>query len=207
MEIERPAGVVDDAGLIASPAWIGEPDLPTLLFCKGLGVFDGAGLGVKVGNVQSSAGNLALESLLVLETDFGLIDRQAQTIQVSAFRKVAFDLLENRLPLGLGSHQEIAPALLGLSVIDQNPTIRQASVGPSVRALAGKGNFLPRFSSDLPRHDVVSPTLRVLSVQDRSVRPVPSPSLVEVGLRGIGYLMKTRALCIDDADRRFPHTD
>ena len=118
MEIERPAGVVDDAGLIASPAWIGEPDLPALLFCKGLGVFDGAGLGVKVGNVQCSAGNLALESLLVLETDFGLIDRQAQTIQVPALCQVAFDLLENRLALELWGHQEITPALLGMSVVD-----------------------------------------------------------------------------------------
>ena len=76
-----------------------------------------------------------------------------------------------------------------------------------MRALASKGNLLPGFSPDLTRHDVVSPTLRVFTVPDGSVFAVPGPSLVEVGLRGIGDLMKTRAVCIDDADRRFPHTD
>ena len=54
---------------------------------------------------------------------------------------------------------------------------------------------------------MVSPTLRIFTVPDRSVFAVAGPGLVEVGLRGIGDLMKTRTVCIDDADRRFPHTD
>ena len=207
IQVKRSARLIHDGGLVARPARVGKPDLPALLVGKRLGVRNYEGLGIEIGKVQGTPRYLALKSLLVLETNLGLVDRQAQTIQVSAFRQIAFDLLENRLVLGLGSHQEIAPALLGMSVVDQNPPIRQASVGPSVRTLACKGNLLPGYSSDLPRHDVVSTTLRVLSVPDRSVRPVPSPSLVEVGLRGIGDLMKTRAVCIDDADRRLPHTD
>jgi len=207
IQVERSARLIHDGGLVARPARVGKPDLPALLVGKRLGVGDGTGLGIEIGKVQSTPGNLALESLLVLETDLGLVDRQAQTIQVPALRQVAFDLLENRLTLGLWGHQEITPALLWMSVVDQNSSIRQASVGPSVRALASKGHFLPGISSDLPRHDVVSPTLRVLSVPDGSVRPIPGPSLVEVGLRGICDLMKTCAVCIDDADRRFPHTD
>ena len=94
-----------------------------------------------------------------------------------------------------------------MSVVDQNSSIRQASVGPSVRTLVSKDNLLPGFPSDLPRHDMVSPALRVLTIPDGSVFAVPGPSLVEVGLHGIGDLMKARAVCIDDADRRFPHTD
>ena len=144
---------------------------------------------------------------MVFETDFGLVDRQAQPIQVPGFCQVAFNLLENRLALELGGHKEVAPTLLGMSVVDQNSPIRQASVGPSVRALSSKGNLLPGFSSNLPRHNVVSPTLWVFTVPNRSVFAVAGPSLVEVGLRGIGDLMKTSAVCIDDADRRFPHTD
>ena len=207
IQAERPTRLIHDGRLVARPARVGKPDLLALLVGKRLGVRNHEGLGIEIGKVQSTPGNLALESLLVLETDLGLVHRQAQTIQVPAFRQVTFDLLENRLALGLGSHEEIAPALLGMSVIDQNPPIRQASVGPSVRSLAGKGNFLPGLSSDLPNHDVVSPTLRVFSVPDRSVFAVPGPSLVEVGLRGIGDLMKTRTVCIDDADRSFPHAD
>ena len=207
IQVKRSARLIHDGRLVARPARVSKPDLLALLVGKGLGVGDGTGLGIEIGKEQSTPGNLALESLLVLETDLSLVDREAQTIQVPALRQIAFDLLENRFALGLGSHEEVAPALLGMSMVDQNSSIRQASVGPSVRALVGKGHFLPRFSSDLPRHDVVSPAFWVLSVPDGSVFAVPGPGLVEVGLRGICDLMKTRAVCIDDADRRFPHTD
>ena len=85
IEVERPAGVIDDAGLIASPARIGEPDGLTLFVCEWLGVFDGAGLGVKVGDVQCSTGNLSLESFLKFKTDFGLVNGQAKSVQVPPF--------------------------------------------------------------------------------------------------------------------------
>ena len=64
IEVERPAGVIDDAGLVTSPARIGEPDGLTFFVCEWFGVFDGGGFGVKVGDVQCSTGNLPLESFL-----------------------------------------------------------------------------------------------------------------------------------------------
>ena len=150
IQVKRSARLIHDGRLVARPARVSKPDLLALLVGKGLGVGDGTGLGIEIGKEQSTPGNLALESLLVLETDLSLVDREAQTIQVPALRQIAFDLLENRFALGLGSHEEVAPALLGMSMVDQNSSIRQASVGPSVRALVGKGHFLPGFPPIFP---------------------------------------------------------
>ena len=74
IEVERPAGMIDDAGLVTSPARIGEPDWFALLVCKWLGVGDLAVLGIEICYVKRASRNLSLESLLELKTDFGLVD-------------------------------------------------------------------------------------------------------------------------------------
>jgi len=73
--------------------------------------------------------------------------------------------------------------------------------------MAGKRNLLAGLPTDLSRHDVVAAAIGILSVPDRYVRAVPSPSLVEVGVLGIRNLMKLRSVGINDADCCFPHTD
>ena len=73
--------------------------------------------------------------------------------------------------------------------------------------LVGKSDFLARFPSDLSCHDVVAPAIWIFSIPDGGVRAVTSPSLVEVGLRGISNLMKPRSVRVDDADRCLPQTD
>ena len=94
--------MIDNCGLVKGPTRIGKPDLLALGIGKRLRVGDGAGLGVKIRDVQGSAGNLPLESSLVLKANFGLINRETQSIKVSSFCQVALNLLKSRLPLGVG---------------------------------------------------------------------------------------------------------
>ena len=75
IQVKRSTCVVHDGGLVARPARVGKPDLLARLVGKGLGVSDRTGLGIEISKVQGAPGNLALESLLVFETDFGLVDR------------------------------------------------------------------------------------------------------------------------------------
>ena len=66
--------MIDDAGLIASPARIGEPNGLTFFVCEWLGVCDLAVLGIEICYAKRASRNLSLESLLELKTDFGLVD-------------------------------------------------------------------------------------------------------------------------------------
>ena len=207
IEVERPAGVIDDAGLIASPARIGEPDVLTLFVCEWLGVFDGAGLGVIVGNVQCSAGNLSLESFLKFKTDFGLVNGQAKSVQIPPFGQVTVDFLKDRFAMRLGGHQVITPALLRVGMINQNPPVGHTGVCPRVVSLVGKTDLLAGLPADLSRHDVVAAAIWIFSIPDRRVRAVTSPSLVEVGVLGIRNLMKPCSIGVDDTDRCLPHSD
>ena len=92
-------------------------------------------------------------------------------------------------------------------MINQNSAIRQASVNPSVRALIGKRNLLARLASNLSRHDVVSSTFRVFPIPDGCIGSIARPSLVEICVVGIGNLMKTGTICIDDANGCLPFAD
>ncbi len=73
--------------------------------------------------------------------------------------------------------------------------------------LVRKRDFRARFPFDLSCHDVVAPAIWIFSSPDGGVRAGTSPSLVEVGLRGISNLMKPRSVRVDDADRCLPHAD
>lgn len=207
IKVERPAGVIDDAGLVTSPARIGEPDGLTFFVCEWFGVFDGGGFGVKVGDVQCSTGNLSLESFLKFKTNFGLVNGQAESVQVPPFGQVTVDFLKDRFAIRLGGHKVITSALLRVGMINQNPPVGHAGVCPSMSTLVGKSDFLARFSSDLSRHDVVAAAIGIFSIPDGSVRAVTSPSLVEVGVLGIRNLMKPRTIGVDDTDRCLPHAD
>ena len=92
-------------------------------------------------------------------------------------------------------------------MINQNPPVGHTGVCPRVVFLVGKSDLLAGLSADLPRHDVVAAASRILSIPDRRVRAVPSPSLVKVGVLGIRNLMKPRSVGVNDTDRCLPHAD
>ena len=107
----------------------------------------------------------------------------------------------------LGGHQVITPALLRVGMINQNPPVGHTGVCPRVIFLVGKSDLVAGLSADLPRHDVVAAASRILSIPDRRIRAVPSPSLVKVGVLGIRNLMKPCSIGVDDTDRCLPHPD
>ena len=70
--------------------------------------------------------------------------------------------------------------------------------------LIRQGDLLARLSADFAGHDLVTVFLRLLSIPDRRVGSVPHSSLIQVGVRPVGELMKTGAVHVDDADGGLP---
>ena len=69
IEVKGSTGVVDDRGFVLGPSRVSVPDWFPFLVGKRLGVCDGAFLNVKVSDIESTSGHLALEPFRVLKTN------------------------------------------------------------------------------------------------------------------------------------------
>ena len=92
-------------------------------------------------------------------------------------------------------------------MIHQDPAIRQAGVYPGMIAITGQCDLIARFSSNLADHHMVPLATRIPSVPNRTIASVPGPGLVKIRFLGIGNLMKTGTIGIDDTDSRLPIPD
>ena len=144
--------MVHNCRFVLGPARISEPAIRSLLVGKRLDVGNTALLRVEVGNVERAARVFVRKALLVLKTNHLLARRNADAIQQSLLRQFAVDAFILRFCADLGRHEEIAPAMFGVSGLNENSTVLKARVSPIVKILVGESNLLPGFGAHLALH-------------------------------------------------------
>ena len=73
--------------------------------------------------------------------------------------------------------------------------------------IIGQCDLIARFCSNLADHHMVPLTTWIPPVPNRSITSIPCPCLIKIGLLGIRNLVKSRTVCIDNANGRLPIPD
>jgi len=204
VEVKRRAGMVHNRCFVLGPARVGKPAISPFLIGERHGVCNGALLHVEVRDVKRASGVFVQEPLLILETNPFLARRDTDTIQQPLRRQFALYPFEARLPVGIGRHQIVAPALLRVCRLHKNSAVFEAGVRPRVVAFVGQRDLLTGFIAHLARHHVEAARLRVLPVPDGRVGSVTSPGLIEIRVRAVGQFVEARTVNIDNTYRGFP---
>lgn len=80
-------------------------------------------------------------------------------------------------------------------------------VSPGMMPLTGEGNFVARLCTHLAGHHHVATRLWFLSIPNRRICPVASPSLIEVCVGAVGQLMQPGSIGMNDVYCGFPFRD
>ena len=92
-------------------------------------------------------------------------------------------------------------------MIHQDPAIREASVYPGMITISGQCDLIARFCSNLADHHMVTLTTWIPSVPNWAITSISCPCLIKISFLGIRNLVKSRTVCIDDANGRLPIPD